>query len=49
MRCCLLDDRAGADDALARIVRAGRIDELLERAAEQRVLGALQPHLRGVF
>jgi hypothetical protein len=48
MRCCLLDDRAGADDALARIVRAGRIDELLERAAEQRVLGALQPHLRGV-
>jgi hypothetical protein len=48
MRCCLLDDAAGADDALARVVRAGRVVELLERAAEQRVLGALQPRLRGV-
>jgi len=48
MRSCLLGDGAGADDALVRVVRAGRVDALLERAAEQRVLGALEPHVRAV-
>jgi len=48
MRCCVLGDRPGADDALERVVRAGRTDELIHRAAEQRVLGALEPLLRTV-
>jgi Uncharacterised nucleotidyltransferase len=48
MRSCLLGDEQGAEASLERIVRSGRVDELLERAAEQRVLGALEPHIRRV-
>jgi Uncharacterised nucleotidyltransferase len=48
MRSCLLGDEQGAEASLERIVGSGRVDELLERAAEHRVLGALEPHIRRV-
>jgi hypothetical protein len=46
MRSCLIGEDGAADEAVGRIVRTGRVDELLERAAEQRVLGALEPCIR---
>jgi hypothetical protein len=46
MRSCLLGDGTGADESIELIVRAGQVDELLERAAEHRVLGALEPYIR---
>ena len=48
MRSCLVGDDQMAVGSLERIVRSGRIDELLERAAEHRVLGALEPYIRDV-
>jgi hypothetical protein len=48
MRCCLLGEDGAAADSLERIVRAGRMEDLLERAAEHRVLSALEPHIRRV-
>lgn len=48
MRSCLLGDGEGAERSIERIVATGRLDELLERAAEHRVLGALEPHIRRV-
>lgn len=47
LRCCLLDDGSAAAP-LERIVRDGGVEELLERAAEHRVLGALEPQIRQV-
>jgi hypothetical protein len=47
MKCCLLAEDAAAE-SIERVVRAGKVDDLLERAAEHRVLSALEPHLRQV-
>ena len=47
MRACLVGDD-GAEGSLARIIRDGGTDELLERAAEHRVLSALEPHIRHI-
>jgi Uncharacterised nucleotidyltransferase len=47
LRCCLLDD-GSATAPLERIVRDGGVEDLLERAAEHRVLGALEPQIRQV-